>query len=65
MRWRGRDIFSPHKVDGLVVGTKFFEEMRMTCIKITRPILDWFHDSSRVVLLNYLNQHSVLKAEKV
>jgi len=34
-------------------------------IKITRSVLDWFHDSSRVALLICLNLHSVLKAEKV
>jgi len=31
----------------------------------TRSVLDRFYDSSRVVLLICLNQHSVLKAEKV
>jgi len=30
----------------------------------TRPVLDRFHDSSRVILLICLNLHSVLKAKK-
>ncbi len=54
------------KTKYLVKGIKSYTFWTQTSSHfLTRPVLDQFHESSRVVLLICLNLHSVLKAEKV